>query len=72
MRRAMLSTAIWLSLLARVAVSADPPFVFRDVGEQAGIFPHAEAIRGHGAAWGDVDGDGWADLFIATFHNAGS
>lgn len=48
------------------------PFVFRDVGESAGIFPHAEGLRGHGAAWGDLDGDDWPDLFIATFHNAGS
>ena len=54
-----------------LASSADP-FVFRDVGEAAGMFPHAEGMRGHGAAWGDVDGDGWADLFVATFHNAGS
>ncbi len=48
------------------------PFAFKDVGEEAGIFPHVSGIRGHGAAWGDVDGDGWPDLFIATFHNAGS
>lgn len=65
---------IWVTLLVcmpAIAFAADP-FVFRDVGEQAGIFPHAEGLRGHGAAWGDVDGDGWPDLFIATFHNAGS
>lgn len=52
--------------------SADYPFVFRDVGDEAGIFPHVAGIRGHGAAWGDVDGDGWPDLFVATFHNMGS
>src|SRR5438094_9262145 len=50
----------------------EDPFVFRDVGDAAGIFPHLAGIRGHGAAWGDVDGDGWPDLFVTTFHNSGS
>lgn len=48
------------------------PFVFRDVGEESGAFPALGGIRGHGAAWGDIDGDGWPSLFVGTFHNAGS
>jgi enediyne biosynthesis protein E4 len=48
------------------------PFVFKDVGESAGVLPHAGGIRGHGVAWGDADGDGWPELFVATFHNQGS
>jgi enediyne biosynthesis protein E4 len=51
---------------------ADYPFVFRDVGDEAGIFPHLAGIRGHAAAWGDVDGHGWPSLFVGTFHNSGS
>jgi hypothetical protein len=47
-------------------------FTFRDTGEAAGIFPHAAGMRGHGVAWGDVDGDGWPDLFVTSFANAGS
>lgn len=52
--------------------AADYPFVFKDAGDEAGIFPHVAGIRGHGAAWGDADGDGWPELFVATFHNQGS
>ncbi len=48
------------------------PFRFKDVGKETGLLPAVGGIRGHGAAWGDVDGDGWPELFVASFHNAGS
>jgi hypothetical protein len=44
------------------------PFIFTDAGEAAGLFPDVANIWGHGAAWGDVDGDGWIDLYVTTFH----
>lgn len=48
------------------------PFAFTDVGDSVGLFPGAANIWGHGAAWGDVDGDGWIDLYVATFHMPGT
>jgi hypothetical protein len=47
--------------------AATPHFSFRDVGDEAGLFPEVAGIRGHGAAWGDIDDDGWLDLFVGTF-----
>lgn len=64
-------TAITVLLLGGIEVTraqSNVPFVFRDVAEETGLMPAAARLQGHGAAWGDVDGDGWADLYIATFH----
>src|SRR5262249_5150824 len=57
---------------------ADPPrpgtypFIFTDATESAGLLPDVAGIWGHGAAWADVDGDGWLELYVATFHMPGS
>jgi hypothetical protein len=49
------------------ATIAQYPFVFRDVIGESGLLPDAGGIAGHAVAWGDYNGDGWADLYIATF-----
>src|SRR5262245_9172469 len=65
------SLAVLVAGLIASLPAADPPaapaFVFRDVGDEAGLFPHVAGIAGHAAGWGDVDGSGWPSLYVGTF-----
>ena len=64
--------ALSLTLPASAQPSPKAPFVFRDAGDDTGLFPSLGGIRGHGAAWGDIDGSGFPALFVNSFHDAGS
>src|SRR5262245_55549259 len=54
------------------AADQTPPtaFVFRDVGNEWGLFPDVAGIAGHGVGWGDVDGSGYPSLYVGTFGGA--
>jgi hypothetical protein len=41
--------------------------VFRDVTAAAGLADPLAGLMGHGAAWGDPDGDGRLDLYVGGF-----
>ena len=55
-----------------IGFAAEPisVFQFKDAGDEAGLYPAVAEIAGHGCGWGDVNGDGWPDLYVGTFGGA--
>ena len=65
---------ILLTVFHASPLRATEPFAFEDVTESSGLSAQFENVPGrrpwrfaHGAAWGDVDGDGRPDLFAGAF-----
>ncbi|MBU1187601.1 MAG: CRTAC1 family protein [Gammaproteobacteria bacterium] len=59
------------SLVQTAALAAAAPIQFADVTVSAGIAqPHTGTYFITGQAWGDVDNDGWIDLYLTTAQGA--
>ncbi len=60
-----------LSMIAGLILIACMPLYgqirFEDVTAKAGLIEPLKGIMGHCAAWGDINGDGFPDLFVGTF-----
>jgi len=66
-RTVCLITAIALAMPAGAALAAGT-LRFKDVTEQLGLAEYLTPYEyGHGAAWGDADGDGRPDLYVGAF-----
>ena len=70
----MLRAVVTLGILACIVADAgcqspaEATIDFEDVTEQVGLGKLLERWRyGHGAAWGDADGDGRPDLYVGAF-----
>ena len=50
-----------------VAPSGLGPYELSAFTSMAGLIEPLTGMHGHTAAWGDIDGDGFADLFVGTF-----
>lgn len=66
-RLCVFTVSLTLTLCGFATAGENTKLVFRDVAEEMGLFPAAEGIFGHGAGWGDADGDGFVDLYVSTF-----
>ena len=56
-----------LTLLLLFSRSSSPGIIFEDVSTQAGLQKPLEGMMGHAAAWGDLNNDGLADLFVGGY-----
>lgn len=45
------------------------PITFEDVTAATGLDELLKGVNGHAAAWGDINNDGYLDLFVGTFAN---
>ncbi|MHC4178793.1 MAG: FG-GAP repeat domain-containing protein, partial [Planctomycetota bacterium] len=66
-RLLLIGIHVAIFLPATAVLAADAPYVFRDVAAEAGLPEPLKGAMAHAAAWGDLNGDGWIDLFVGTY-----
>ena len=64
-------TLIVFCVLVSGLEAEDSPFSFRDVAKEAGLLPALAGMNGHGAGWGDLDSDGFPELYVGGFDKSG-
>ena len=57
----------WTAPASVIASAVGGAVDFEDVTADYGLVESLTGMYGHAAAWGDVDGNGLADLFVGTF-----
>jgi enediyne biosynthesis protein E4 len=67
MKFSSIKLATIAGLFFTASLSLSGQIRFEDVTEKAGLIEPLKGMMGHCAAWGDVNGDGFPDLFIGTF-----
>lgn len=69
----MLSLSVLaFGLQQQAAAQTKNPFNFKFAGTATGLSPAVDSVYGHGAGWGDANGDGWTDLYVGTFNKDGN
>ena len=60
-------TAIAATGACPTTAGSPQPFSLTAVTQEAGLIDPLTGMHGHAVAWGDVDGNGFPDLFVGTF-----
>ena len=67
MKTASIKVFVGIALLVMASTAVTGQIKFEDVTEKAGLIEPLKGMIGHCAAWGDVNGDGFPDLYYGTF-----